>query len=135
MKPHDGVCARIQKSKTNGVGVVAITNIKKGRYLFPDDELEIVWQDKTDFKKLPAAIKHLYNDFCIIKNKGQSYGCPKNFNQITISWFLNHSKTPNVEIDKEFRFFAKRNIKKGEELTVDYLTFNEWGATRPHYLN
>jgi len=117
------------------VGVFAIKSIKKATYIFPDDESEIIWLHQQDLRKLPVAIKSLYNDFCIIRNKGQSYGCPKSFNQMTVSWFLNHSKTPNIKIDKAFKFFAKRNIKEGEELTVDYRTFNEWASARPSYLD
>lgn len=34
--------------------------------------------------------------------------------------YFNHSRTPNCRIDDYNRFFALRNIKKGEELTFDY---------------
>ena len=36
--------------------------------------------------------------------------------------FLNHSDDPNLEMDGEFHFWARRNIKKDEELTWYYGT-------------
>jgi len=49
--------------------------------------------------------------------KGEKYGCPTNFNKLTPAWYLNHSVNPNVATDNNYRFYALRNIKKGEELT------------------
>ena len=75
-------------------------------------------------KRIPKTIKKLYVDFCI--KKGTKYGCPRNFNQLTTAWYLNHSNSPNVVSgDKNYNFFAKRNINKGEELTADYSTYSE----------
>jgi SET domain-containing protein len=126
MKPHDGVFARIQLSRIHGVGVFAVRNIKNGAYVFPDDKVKIVWVSRSTLKGLPSALKRLYKDFCIIKDKGKTYGCPENFNKMTVSWYLNHSKKPNVGCDMHFDFFALRRIKAGEELTVDYDTFNQF---------
>lgn len=135
MKPHDGVYARIQSSKTHGVGVFAVQNIKKGTYIFPNDKVKIVWVSNSTFKGLPAGVKRLYRDFCIIKDEGKTYGCPRNFNEMTISWYLNHSKKPTVGCDKHFDFFALKNIKAGEELTVDYDTYNKFPKSDASFKN
>ncbi len=108
------------------MGVLAIRNIKKGAYIFYPDDDQIVWLKKDKLKGLPKEIKRLYEDFCIIKDKGKLYGCPKNFNLLTVAWYLNESEHPNVGCDKNFRFYALKDIKKGEELTVDYKTYNEF---------
>jgi SET domain-containing protein len=129
MKPHDDVYVRIQPSKIHGVGVFAIRRIEKGTYIFPNDKAQIVWLKKRALKQLPRSIKRLYDDFCIIKNGGESYGSPVNFNNMTTSWYLNHSPKPNVGCDKHFDFFAMRNIKAGEELTVDYNSFNDFATS------
>ena len=50
-------------------------------------------------------------------------GCPSNFNRLTMSWYLNESKNPNVRCDKSYNFWTLRNVKAGEELTVDYLSY------------
>ncbi len=124
--PHFEVYTRIRPSRFHGVGVFAIRDIKKGTSIFYGDDDEIVWVKKNQLKGLPREIKKLYQDFCIIKNKGQLYGCPKNFSLLTVAWYLNESKKPNVFCDENYRFFALRDIKKGEELTVDYKTYNEF---------
>ena len=121
--PHYGVFARIGRSKRHGVGVLAIRNIKKGTSIFYGDDEPIYWVDKKSIKQLPDGIKKMYEDFCIIKR--DLYGCPKNFNQLTPAWYLNHSKNPNVACNKDYKFYALRDIKKGEELTVDYTTYSD----------
>jgi hypothetical protein len=45
---------------------------------------------------------------------------------MTVAWYLNHSKTPNVGCDQDYTFFALRNIRNGEELTADYHTYNQF---------
>jgi SET domain-containing protein len=124
--PHYGVYVRIGSSKIHGVGIIAIKNIKKGVQIFyGDDETKIVWIKKEQLKGISKDVMKLYKDFCIEKNDGKLFGCPVNFNSLTPSWYLNHSDKPNVFIDKDYNFYTLRNIKKGEELTVDYGTFNE----------
>jgi len=125
--PHHGVFTRIRPSKIHGIGIFAIVNIKKGIYIFPGNDNPMVWINKSDLLNLSPEIMKLYDDFCVIKNNGTLYGCPKNFNMLTIGWYLNHSETPNVgcDIEKGYEFFALRDIKRDEELTVDYRTFTE----------
>jgi uncharacterized protein len=121
--PHYKVYTRLAPSKIHGIGVYAIRSIRKGTYIFFGDDEEIIWINKSELKNLSKEIKKFYEDFCV--KKDYSYGCPKNFNNLTISWYLNHSDHPNVNCDKNYNFFAKRNIKKGEELTTDYTTYSE----------
>jgi hypothetical protein len=133
--PHEGVCTRLMPSKIHkdGIGVFAIKYIPKGTEIFAGDDSELVWLESRELDGLPTNIRQLYDDFCVIKDKGRHYGCPKNFNCMTVGWYLNHSKNPNVESDDQFNFLAKRDISEGEELTVDYDTYNEW-RVRPSYL-
>ena len=123
--PHYKVLTRICPSPIHGVGVFAISNIKKGTYIFYGDDEELMWVEKAKLKSLHKEIRKLYDDFCIIKDKGTLYGCPKNFNLMTVAWYLNSSKSPNVGCDKNYNFYALRNIKSGEELTADYATYSE----------
>jgi SET domain-containing protein len=121
--PHTGVYTRIAPSKIHGVGVIAILPIPKGKYIFTGDDDELCWINKNLLKGLPKEIKKLYSDFCI--KKGNMYGCPKNFNEMTPAWYLNHSSNPNVGCDKDYNFYTLRSIKKEEELTVDYQSYSE----------
>ena len=96
--------------------------------LFPDDNDEMRWVEETSLPTRPKEIRKLYDDFGIIR-KGR-YGCPVTFNRLTMSWYLNCSKRPNVRCDEYDDFFALRDIRPGEELTVDYWTYSERPARR-----
>jgi hypothetical protein len=124
--PHHHVYARLFCSPIHGVGVVAIRDIKRDTLIFKGDEAELVWIDKKNIESLDPHIKRLYNDFSIIKQG--KYGCPENFNLLTLAWYLNEPKQgeqPNVRANEDYEFLADRDIKKGEELTVRYCTYSE----------
>jgi len=126
--PSDGVYTRIKPSKIQGVGVFAIRAIPKGTSIFPKDDAPIMWVNKNRVKKLRGEIRRLYEDFCIIKDNGETYGCPANFSLLTVAWFLNEptiGHQPNIGCRRNYTFYALRDIAVGEELTVDYATFSE----------
>jgi SET domain-containing protein len=125
--PHLKVYTRIKPSKVHGVGVFAIQLIKKGTYIFFGDNEKMAWVKDTQIKKLPRALIKLYEDFCVIKKdkNGKFYLCPRNFNVLTVAWYINNSDDPNVGCDKNFDFFALRNIRTGEELTANYSTYSD----------
>jgi hypothetical protein len=68
------------------------------------------------------SMRRLYDDFAIIK--GEIYGTPLSFNRLTPAWYIQDSKSPNMECDEDYDFCALRNIRSGEELTVNYDTFS-----------
>lgn len=121
--PHHGVYVRIARSKIHGVGVVAIRKIKKGTYIFYGDDADLVWVEQKNVSRLSSGLKKLYEDFAVVRSN--KYGCPTNFNQLTPAWFVNHSKQANIACDKNYNFYAIKNIKKGEELTVDYDSYSD----------
>jgi SET domain-containing protein len=121
--PHERVYARLRSSRIHGVGVVAIRDIPKGTPVFAEDDEDILWIEKKDIGEVPPAIRELYEDFCVAK--GDKYGCPKDFDKLTVAWYLNHSDEPNVVADENYRFYALRDIKAGEELTADYNTYSD----------
>ncbi len=122
--PHHNVYTRLQPSKIHGVGVFAIRDIPKGVNIFKGDKSEMdTCINKSDVENFDEEIKKLYVDFCVLK--GDKYICPDSFNNLTVGWYLNHSKNPNVRCDENYEFFALRDIKKGEELTVDYSTYSD----------
>ncbi|MGP8019935.1 MAG: FRG domain-containing protein [Limisphaerales bacterium] len=136
--PHGTVCTRIGPSKihTGGVGVFAITNIKKDTALFLGDNEEMLWIDESPVKSAcqkNPEIRSLYRDFPVYRKgrneKDDKFGCPKNFNRLTMSWYINEPKRgeqPNVYCEeKTYDFFALKNIKAGEELTVDYSKYSD----------
>jgi len=121
---HENVYARVKPSSLtkNGVGVFAIRSIPKGKQIFAGENEEILWTEKRFLPK-SRAMKKLYDDFCIIK--GGRYGSPTCFNRLTAAWFLNESKKPNIRCGENYDFLALRDIRSGEELTVDYSTYSD----------
>jgi hypothetical protein len=117
---------RLQPSPVHGVGVFAIRDIPKGTNIFKDDRSEMTWIDEKEVSKKSEDIKRLYGDFCVLR--GGRYGCPKGFNNLTVAWYINEppkGQEPNVVCGDEYDFFAARDIRVGEELTVDYSTYSD----------
>ncbi len=124
--PHRNVRTRLGPSRIHGVGVFAIRPIKKGQEIFPNEPDEVCWVGGDAVPKRPRQIRRLYHDFAIRKN--ERVGCPPNFDRLTPAWYLNEpaaKRTPNVFCDEYYSFRAVRNIRAGEELTVDYSRFND----------
>ena len=96
----------VKESKIEGKGVFAARDFKKG-------EVVLDWSDSLIFtpeqaKKLPEEDKkYIYYD----RNKRVLVKSPARF--------VNHSCDPNTFICN-FCGIAKRDIKKGEEITEDY---------------
>jgi hypothetical protein len=123
--PHGGLYTRLQPSKIHGVGVFAIKKIKKGTRLFSEDLDEMRWVNVNDLPR-QKQLRQFYEDFAIWKN-GRC-GCPAHFHRLTMSWYLNDppaGQKPNVECDDNYEFKASRDIKRGDELTVDSNTYSD----------
>jgi len=87
------------------------------------DEADLVWIPKSKIRRLPGELRKLFEDFCVFR--GNLVGCPRSFNVLTVAWYFNDSKNPNVGCNPNYDFFALRDIKKGEELTADYGTYSD----------
>ena len=124
--PHKDVYCRIGRSKVQGVGVIAVIDIPKGINPFAHSSDKVLKLKRKDILKgLRPGHRKLYTDFCAVE--GEYLWAPVHFNRMDISWFLNHSKKPNVRpVDKTGSFFKTlRKIKAGEELLSDYNLYCE----------
>ena len=123
------IFCRIQVSPIEGVGVFAIRDIPKGMNPFVGAGkprfIRVPLEDIMKNKKIPAAVKKLPHSFLAI-HKGIVWFPNHGMNQIDISYFMNHSDRPNIECCKDGEEFrAKRLIKTGEELLIDYGEFSD----------
>lgn len=111
----------IRPSNIQGIGVFALTSIKKGqRGLFSSDTSEWITVSKEEVATLPSHSRFLVENFCLFDE--ENYFIPEyGFKMMDLVVYLNHSDTPNVQsINDGEDFEAIRDIEEGEELFVDY---------------
>ncbi|MCX6797865.1 MAG: SET domain-containing protein [Candidatus Falkowbacteria bacterium] len=111
---------RPSKVLVGEVSVFAVRNLKKGMVIsHVDSPEEVIWLHQHDFKKLDPITRRKIKSFCIIDEAGE-YCVPADLNNMGTSWYFNHSCSANVTYDSKGSFVAARNIKKDEELFLDY---------------
>jgi SET domain-containing protein len=103
----------LKPSSVDGIGVFALTPIKKGDKvpLFNEDDSTII--SREDYLRMPEA----YSKYHVPDAEERWWG-PIDYHRMSIGWYLNHSKTPNIDILAGFT--ALHQIEAGEELTIDY---------------
>lgn len=104
------------ESPIHELGVVAISDIKKGEVVFvyggviiPKDQIQAYWQKMTH-----VGIQ-IDDNFWI---------CPTSREELQRQGVINHSCDPNVGFSNQVMLVSIRDIKAGEEITFDY-AFNE----------
>jgi hypothetical protein len=121
--PHRNLYTRI-KASPKGVGLFAIRDIPCGTPLFVGDIGGTVKVPVSVVESIAdPEVRQMYIDFCPVV--GNAFVAPRDFNQITMSWYLNHSDTPNVTVIPELQFVTSRFVRAGEELTADYKTYSD----------
>jgi hypothetical protein len=101
----------------DGVGVFAISEIPKQFILFQDvapDQIYIPYETITD----PNVKMYLS---CMCNSDEFGFYLSRTYNNINMSYYVNHSDTPNVYHDLTLdRYITLRDIQPGEELTCTY---------------
>ena len=101
----------------DGVGVFAITEIESGYVLFQDvnsDQIHIPYELINDM-----SIRTYLTSTCNSDKLG--IWLSRTYNNINMSYYINHSEEPNVYHDLELdRYITLRTIHPGEELTCTY---------------
>lgn len=113
----------IKPSAIEGIGVFALKDIPKGcRNMFSKATADEQWISisKVEVENLPAHSKTLIENYCLYD--AENYFVPDyGFKKMDLVNFLNHSDEPNIISINEGEFFeAIRDIKKDEELVIDY---------------
>jgi uncharacterized protein len=121
--PHRNLYTRIRTSP-KGVGLFAIRNIPQGTKLFVGDVGHTVKIALSEVEKIPESeVRQMYIDFCPVI--GDHFIAPSDFNQMTMSWYLNHSDNPNVVVIPKLQFVTVTFVAAGQELTADYTTYSD----------
>ncbi len=95
-----------------GVGCFAVTTIEAGTRLQIQDSINTNRQLSID--EIPDS--HL--KYCPLLENGE-FMAPENFAVMSIFWYINHDRNPNV-VANRWRLFTARTIEPGEELTLYY---------------
>lgn len=127
---ENDIYCRIGVSKISGVGVIAIRDIPKGIDPFKTlskEKEEVVELNKDDIKKVDPNVKKILGDF--FGNLNTYDVLASGPNNINVSFYMNHSDTPNIDIieksnSKYMGFITNKNIKKGEEITINYNNYD-----------
>ena len=113
----------IRPSPIEGIGVFAMRDIEKGcRSMFSKASENEQWikVSRAEVDALPPHAKALLENYCLYDE--ENYFVPDyGFKKMDLVNFLNHSDTPNIISINDGEFFeAIQDIKKGEELVIDY---------------
>ena len=103
----------------DGVGVFCTHGIRKGTFLrlFSGPDSRVITEgEMAKYQVLAVFCRHYGIE------KGNKCYIPRDFGCMEIGWYLNLSDRPNINRDKENRYFAIRDILAGEEITLDYGT-------------
>ncbi len=118
------VKTKLKSSSIHGIGLFADEDIHKGQIVWKktknNDGLvvfsEVEWKNLK--KKLSEeSYKQIRNYTYKYNRDGQYYVC------LDDTRFINHSSKPNISENKIGNDIAIRNIRKGEEILIDYRTF------------
>ncbi|MFA6190265.1 MAG: SET domain-containing protein [Candidatus Staskawiczbacteria bacterium] len=122
LKKIQNTYCRLRASKIEGVGIFAIRDIPKGINPFYGVRKEKwIKFNKSEIENLDESILEMVNSFFVVNKDGSVYMSDCGLHGMNVSYFLNHSKKPNVTTNKNGEnFITLRKIKKGEELSVSY---------------
>ncbi|MFH1657517.1 MAG: SET domain-containing protein [bacterium] len=117
---------RFKISPLHGVGVFAVRDIPKNfnplKGLKRQKWVEI---SIDDLKHLEKDVMKMVDDFYVIEKNGKIEVNEGGLNGMNISYFFNDSKTPNVKrVKGGHEVITLRKIKRNEELTIAYSTFD-----------
>ena len=101
----------------HGIGVFTLGPLNKGAELILWEKGDWELKNPTTFAELKWADKWgIY--------AWDKLWCPKRKIRMSIAWYINHSKTPNLKTHftktGNWRFWAAKAIKANEELKIDY---------------
>ena len=126
---RDNIWCRLEPSLVHGIGVFAIRDIPKGTSIFSGSRSprwkKISWKEIDAFGEIPEEVKEYMRDLYPIED-GFVFFPDHGLNAVDISYFLNHSDTPNVVLDTDDNSFVTLSlVRKGEELFSDYRTYSD----------
>jgi hypothetical protein len=115
----------LRPSPIQGIGVFTTQPFRAGEFLplWGHDDWRFV-----SFAEVAAdpLLQEACETFCVRQADG--WCCPLDFHRMSVGWYMNHSDTPNVHYsrDRNFEYFALRDIAAGEEILCDYAALTSY---------
>lgn len=103
----------LKPSSIDGIGVFALTPIPEGAPVPLSHENDSRIIPEEELADLPPDYFKFH-----VPDAEENWWGPVDYHRLSFGWFLNHSKTPNLDVSANFT--ATRAIRAGEELTIDY---------------
>ena len=117
---------RLAPSPIHGIGVFAIRDIPRGRN--PFNTLSkyarpgYVRITNAELDALPQKLREMIRAL-FVPTDGEMWLPTCGTNLVYLNAYLNHSTSPNLRTRDGFNFITIRRINVGDELTVDYRTY------------
>ena len=106
----------ISNSLIQNKGMFAKEDVKKGTIIFKWGGTFVTNDEMKKFDR---------SRFILIQVEDNLWSVEPRDKPEDETYFINHSCNPNVWMKNGITFITKKNIKKGEELTVDYAMFED----------
>ncbi|MDD5251851.1 MAG: SET domain-containing protein-lysine N-methyltransferase [Patescibacteria group bacterium] len=121
MKSYLSPKTKVKKSAISGRGLLAVKPFKKGELVSIKSGHIIDGQTKKRNEKVIGdSDLQIADDFFLAPLSRRE--------RATTMMYLNHSCDANVGLEGNIVFIAMRDIRAGEELTIDYAMFDDTGS-------
>jgi len=120
---YNDIYCKLAPSPIHGVGVFAIKEIPPNTIIFRRSG-ECIKIDSKFLRRIDSNVSDLYKK--LLRQQDDSILVPINgFSSIDMSFYVNHSNTPNARYDIENSLIvSKERIAIDEEITFDYRVFD-----------
>lgn len=107
---------KIDKSKIHGLGLIADQDIPTNTVVWKHCPIIDGWIRESDIEQLGYGVfsEHVDHFLCYDTEKKAYIRAADNVN------WMNHSDVSNLDSPTKYIHVSKRNILKGEELTINY---------------
>jgi SET domain-containing protein len=115
---------KVAPSKVDGVGVVAMRDLKKGEKIYADAIFHVFDLPYSMFPKLRKDVREIIVGRWPQVVNGSNFFYP----DTKMTAYLNHSDKPNYDAIKDKML---KDVKKGEEIFEDYKQIKNWQEIFP----
>ena len=106
----------LDKSNIDGIGLFSGETIKAGEIVWKNSRCSEIEYSENEWKELPIQFKESITKYVYVQNN-------KYILNLDNSRHLNHSDSPNLDMDENGNNIAVCDIEIGVELTCNYKLF------------